>query len=172
MLYLVFFLEFCKIGILAVGGGLVTIPFLFAISEKYGWYTKEQVTDFFAISQSLPGPIGNNIAVFVGYATASFWGALLAIVGLTIPAYLIISLVSKYIEKYQNNPYVENSLFGMRAASVALILFAGIEIFQLTVVDYKLLAMFVGSFLVYPFIKKFTVPFIFVAGAIGIFFKL
>lgn len=172
MIYLTLFLEFCKIGILAVGGGLVTIPFLFELSERYKWFSGEQIADMYAISQSLPGPIGNNMAVFAGYTTLGFWGGLLAITGLTLPAYIIISFISKYLEKYYLSFYVQNSLFGMRAASVALILFAGIQIATITITDTKLLFMFLASFAIIPFIRKYTVPFIFVAAAAGIAFEM
>lgn len=172
MIYLIIFLEFCKIGILAVGGGLVTIPFLFALSQKYAWFSEKQIADMYAISQSIPGPIGNNIAFFAGYEAGSFWGGFLAVLGLTVPAYIIIAFISKYIEKYYNNPYVQNSLFGMRAASVALILFAGIEIAKITITDNKMAIMFIACLAIAPFIKKYTVPAIFVAGAVGIFFEL
>lgn len=172
MIYLTLFLEFCKIGMLAVGGGLVTIPFLFVLSDKYNWFTSEQLTNMYAISQSIPGPIGNNIAVFAGYTTIGFWGGVLAVLGLTVPAYLIIAFISKYLEKYYQHPIVQNSLFGMRAASVALILFAGIEIAKITVTDTKLLIMFLVSFAIIPFIQKYTVLFIFVAAGAGIVFKM
>ena len=171
-IYFLIFLEFCKIGVLAFGGGLVTIPFLLDLSETYQWFTKGQIAEMIAISQSIPGPIGNNVAMFAGYTTAGFWGGVMAIFGLTIPAYLIISIFSKYIEKYYNTKIVQNLLFGMRAASVALILTAAIEITKISVLDLKSAIMLVASFLFIQFVRTNIFVYLVVSATIGIIFKL
>ncbi|MDD4556373.1 MAG: chromate transporter [Alphaproteobacteria bacterium] len=171
-IYLLIFLEFSKIGLLAVGGGLVTIPFLLDISERLGWFSAEQLTEMIAISQSIPGPIGNNIAMFAGFETAGFFGGLSAIIGLTVPAYLIISFVSKYIEKYYNHEIVQDCLFGMRAASVALIFTAGVEIAKLTITNTTLAIMFISSFIFIHFVKTNIFVYIIGSATLGILFKM
>ena len=63
----ILFSEFFKIGLFAVGGGLVTIPFLFELTRKYDWFSAQELMDMIAVSQSTPGPIGVNMATFAGY---------------------------------------------------------------------------------------------------------
>ena len=78
MIYLLLFFEFFKIGLLAVGGGLVTVPFLFDLSEAYGWFSTSDLANMIAVSESTPGPIGVNMATFAGYNACGIMGALLA----------------------------------------------------------------------------------------------
>ena len=69
MVYLQLFYEFFKAGLFAIGGGMATLPFLYDISDKTGWYTYGQLADMVAISESTPGPIGVNMATYVGFTT-------------------------------------------------------------------------------------------------------
>ena len=85
MIYLLLFLEFCKMGLFTVGGGLAALPFLYEMAEKYGWFTSGEVTDMIAISQSTPGPIGINAATFAGMKIAGIPGAVCATVGFCTP---------------------------------------------------------------------------------------
>ena len=81
MMYLRLFFEFFKVGLFAVGGGMATFPFLSALADKTGWYTQGQLADMVAISESTPGPIGVNMATYVGFTTRGIPGALVATVG-------------------------------------------------------------------------------------------
>ena len=96
MIYLVLFWEFCKIGLLAIGGGLVTIPFLMELTDKYDWFSKQQLADMIAVSESTPGPIGVNMATYGGFNAAGIWGGLAATLGLVFPSLVVIVLISKY----------------------------------------------------------------------------
>ena len=77
MIYLQLFWEFFKTGLFTVGGGLASLPFLYDISDRTGWYTYSQLADMIAISESTPGPIGINMATYVGFTSAGFFGAFL-----------------------------------------------------------------------------------------------
>ena len=132
MIFLSLFYEFFKAGLFAVGGGLATIPFLKEISAKTGWFTLSQLTDMIAISESTPGPMGVNCATYVGFETAGILGSIIATIGLITPSVIIIILISKILEKFRNNRYVDAAFFGLRAASVALIAEAGISVAALT----------------------------------------
>ena len=70
MIYILLCLEFFKIGLFAVGGGLVTVPFLFDLAEVYGWFSTAELTDMIAVSQSTPGPMGINMATYKTRSTA------------------------------------------------------------------------------------------------------
>ena len=86
MIFLQLFYEFFKTGLFAVGGGLATLPFLEDISQRTGWFTSAQLADMLAISESTPGPIGVNMATYVGFETAGILGSLCATVGLVMPS--------------------------------------------------------------------------------------
>ena len=99
MILLKMFWEFFKTGLFTVGGGLATLPFLYRIAEKTGWFTAEDVGTMIAVSESTPGAIGVNMATYVGYMTKGILGAIVATIGLVVPSIIIIVLVSKINRK-------------------------------------------------------------------------
>ncbi len=76
MIYLQLFFEFFKAGLFAIGGGLATIPFLTDIGQRTGWFTSGELANMIAISESTPGPMGVNMATYVGFHTGGIAGAL------------------------------------------------------------------------------------------------
>lgn len=121
MILLRLFFEFFKTGLFAVGGGLATLPFLSAMGEKTGWFTQTELADMIAVSESTPGPIGVNMASYVGYTVHGWAGALTATVGLTLPSFLVILLIAAFLKSYRDNRYVNAAFYGLRPASTALI---------------------------------------------------
>ena len=107
IIYLKLFWEFFKAGLFAIGGGMATVPFLQEISRKTGWYTAGDLADMIAVSESTPGPIGVNMATYVGYTTVSrlfgpvagILGGILSTVGLVMPSVIIILIVARFLEK-------------------------------------------------------------------------
>ena len=97
MLYLRLFWEFFKTGLFAVGGGLATLPFLQDMSGRTGWFTHAQLADMLAVSESTPGPIGVNMATYVGFTTGGVGGALVATLGLVTPSVIVILIVAAVI---------------------------------------------------------------------------
>lgn len=122
------FWEFFKIGLFAVGGGAATLPFLMDLTEKKPWYTMEQLTDLIAISESTPGPLGLNMATYAGYHALGLGGGLVSTLGLVLPSVIIIILVAKFLENFNENPYVQAAFKGIRPAVTALI---GAAVFSL-----------------------------------------
>ena len=135
MIYLQLFYEFFKTGLFAVGGGLATLPFLEDISERTGWFTRAQLADMLAVSESTPGPIGVNMATYVGFETAGILGSLVATFGLVLPSLIIILLVVKVLEKFRTNRYVEAAFYGLRPASVAMVASAGLGVAAMALLD-------------------------------------
>lgn len=172
MIYFLLFYEFFLIGLMAIGGGLVTIPFLVELSETRAWFNLSELTDMIAISESTPGPIGVNMATFVGYKTADILGGIVATFGLTLPSFLILLLFSKYIMQYKNCSTFQNILFGIRPAALALILYAGIVIAKLSVTSWKIAGFTFGFFLLQYFFKKSPILYIIMGAVIGIVFRL
>lgn len=121
MIYFQLFIEFCKVGLFTVGGGLAALPLLYDIAENFNWFTRTEVIDMIAISQSTPGPIGINMATFAGYNAAGISGALIASISTTIPAFFIVITIAKMLRKFQESPLVQGAFYGLRPAVAALI---------------------------------------------------
>ena len=120
-LYLQLFWEFFKTGLFAGGGGMATLPFLYDISNKTGWFTHAQLADMVAVSESTPGPIGVNMATYVGFVTGGVGGAVVATLGLIAPSILIILIIAAFLKAFRDSKYVDGAFYGLRPASTALI---------------------------------------------------
>jgi chromate transporter len=136
VLYLRLFWEFFKTGLFAIGGGMATIPFLYDMSAATGWFTSEDVANMIAVGESTPGPIGVNMATYVGYLTGqgagglsgAILGAAIATVGLITPSIIIILIVAVFLKNFRDNRYVQNAFYGLRPASAGLIAAAGLSV--------------------------------------------
>ena len=138
MLLLRLFWEFFKTGLFAVGGGMATLPFLYNISDSTGWFTHAQLADMIAVSESTPGPIGVNMATYVGFTTAGIPGAVIATVGLVTPSVIIILLIARVLAAFRQNKYVDAAFYGLRPCSVGLIAAAGLMVVKIALFDFDL----------------------------------
>ena len=125
MILLRLFWEFFKTGLFSVGGGLATLPFIYNISDKTGWFTHQQIADMIAVAESTPGPIGINMATYVGYTTAGVIGALIATLGIIMPDIIVILIIARFLQKFRDSQAVQDVFYGLRPASTALIAAAG-----------------------------------------------
>ena len=136
MIYLQLFWEFFKTGLFAVGGGMATIPFLYDLSDKTGWFSHNDLANMIAVGESTPGPIGVNMATYVGFVTGmqdagiptASLGAVVATLGLITPCVIIILIVAAILKSFRNNKYVNNAFYGLRPASTGLIAAAGFTV--------------------------------------------
>ncbi len=143
MLYLRLFWEFFKTGLFAIGGGMATIPFLYDMSDKTGWFTYTDLANMIAVGESTPGPIGVNMATYVGFVTgsqqggipAAILGAVAATIGLVAPSISVILIVAAILKSFRDNKYVTNAFYGLRPASTGLIAAAGISVVMSTMFD-------------------------------------
>ena len=138
MLYLRLFWEFFKTGLFAVGGGMATLPFLYSISDATGWFTHAQLADMIAVSESTPGPIGVNMATYVGFSTAGIPGAVVATLGLITPSVIIILIIAKVLAAFRQNKTVDAAFYGLRPCSVGLIAAAGLLVVKIALFDVEL----------------------------------
>lgn len=129
MIFLQLFWEFFKTGLFAVGGGLATIPFLQEITQKYPWFTQNDLLDMIAISESTPGPMGVNSATYAGFHAAGIPGSLVATCSLVLPSVIIIILVSRALTRFRDSKLVQDGFYGLRPASAGLIFGAILEVF-------------------------------------------
>lgn len=186
------FWEFFKTGLFAIGGGMATVPFLQDISAKTGWFTSADLANMIAVSESTPGPMGVNMATYVGYTVGSqqlggtgmgVVGAVVATLGLISPSIVVILIVAYFLKRFRDSKLVDSVLYGLRPASVALISAAGVEIVLFAVlrvesiwriVDASLswkavvlaLAVFAGTNLI-PGLKKIHPIWFVVASAVA-----
>lgn len=146
MIYLQLFYEFFKTGLFSVGGGLATLPFLYDMSDRIGWFTHAQIADMLAISESTPGPIGVNMATYAGFEAAGILGSIIATLGLVMPSVIVILIIAMFLKKFRDNIYVERVFYGLRPASMAMITSSFISIVLIAIVNVPLFRE-TGSFL-------------------------
>ena len=136
MLYLTLFLEFLKIGLFTFGGGYAMIPLIKEAVLKHGWLSEEQFINMIGVSEVTPGPIAINMATYIGSTQAGILGAILCTLGVVLPAFIIMLLISILLKKYMKNKYVQSALSGIKFVAVALILASALTIFADVVFPY------------------------------------
>ena len=125
------FLIFLKIGAILLGGGYVILPILYnEFCDKRNLVSRNEITDYFALSQSLPGIIASNISIFVGYKLRGILGGITAIAGVTFCPFWTIVILASVISRIANLPIVQSILWGISIAVIALILLTVREIWQ------------------------------------------
>ena len=195
MMYLRLFFEFFKTGLFAVGGGMATIPFLYDIADSTGWFSYDDLANMIAVGESTPGPIGVNMATYVGFVTgmndSGFLGAILgavtATLGLITPSVIVILIIAAVLNSFRNNPLVEHAFYGLRPASTGLIAAAGIGVvvtnlfdlgagFSLQVVNWKGLALAIVLWLLTNKVKQtkklHPIVFIGLSAVVGVVFSM
>lgn len=128
--YIRIFYEFFKVGLFSIGGGLATLPFLADMGARTGWFTNTDLMNMLAVSESTPGPIGINMATYVGYTIGGLSGGVIATLGEICPSIIIILIIARILEKFRTNKYVNNAFYGLRPASTGLIGAALLGIFM------------------------------------------
>ena len=128
MIYLRLFWEFFKTGLFAVGGGLATLPFLREMGTRTGWFDPGTLADMVAVSESTPGPIGINMAAYVGYTVGGVPGGVIATLGEITPSVVVILIIAAFLKAFRDNRRVDAAFYGIRPASTALIAAAGIDL--------------------------------------------
>lgn len=140
--------SFFKTGLFAVGGGLATIPFLYEMSDVYGWFSHNDILNMLAIAESTPGAIGINMATYsgfnVGRTLAGIWGALgggvLATLSLALPSVIVILIIARVLDRFRTNRFVTGGFYVLRPASTALIGAAAIGVILAVFFDVEKLS--------------------------------
>jgi len=151
MIYFQLFYEFFITGLLIFGGGLAAIPFLRQMGENNGWFTSTELIDMIAISEATPGPIGVNMATYVGFSVAGIPGAVIATFALVLPSVLIALIVARLMVRFKENSIVQAALYGLRPASLGLISTAGIAVFCLVVFGAELRDLLSDHLLIFDY---------------------
>ena len=187
MTLLLMFLEFFKTGLFAIGGGLATLPFLYNMADKYDWFTRSDLADMIAVSESTPGPIGINMATYVGFHTAGVLGAVVTTTALVLPSLIVIMIVASFLKRFSESFYVKSAFYGLRPAVTGLIAAAAFEIYRITLLaiepfletrnllnlfQWKNILLFAVLFILNKKVKWHPVFIILIAAAAGIVFQL
>lgn len=151
MIYVKLFLQFFQIGLFSFGGGYATLPFLYHITETHKWFTTQQLTDMIAISSITPGPIGINMATFAGYTTAGIIGSALATFAIILPSYLIVILISKLLNKFNDNKNLRAAIYALKPAGCGLLAAIGVN---LIITNSSLIGMLFLLAMFYISLKK------------------
>nr|WP_263326820.1 chromate transporter [Neobacillus sp. Marseille-Q6967] len=154
------FWTFFRISPVTFGGGYAMVPSIVKeVVEKKKWLTDDDITEVIALSQSIPGAIGVNLATFIGFRIRGFKGALAAIIGVSLPTFLIVLTLGIFYYSFHDNPKLEAAFISIRVTIVAIIVYAAIKIGKTAVVDKTTFGiMFIGVpvlFFIHPIIAIF-----------------
>lgn len=157
MIYVYLFTMFFRIGVFGFGGGLAMLPLIFQSVQEFGVMSQQDFSDLVALSQVTPGPIAVNAATFVGYNYAGLPGALMATLGVSLPSFILILIVCKFIEKFYDSKGIQGAFFGIRPVTVGLIGAAVIYVSEDvlvkgTVITSKLISEGIGYYNIVPIV--------------------
>lgn len=175
--------EFFKTGLFAVGGGLATIPFLQDMAGKYGWFDLSTLSTMIAVSESTPGPIGVNMATYVGYIALGPLGGIISTLALVCPSIIVILIIANMFEKFKESKIVKQVFNGIRPFVVGLIIAACLDLFLTTLLNLELgfglqmfsilsIVIFIVLLFIYNKFKINPILIIVIGAIIGIVIKL
>ena len=148
------FWTFFKIGAFTFGGGYAMIPLIQReVVENHGWLDDEDIMSVIAISESTPGPVAINMATFVGYRTAGVLGSTMATLGVVLPSFVIILLVSGVLRRFYDLEPVRYAFMGIRAGVLALIAKALWTLYKKCPHDLLSYILMMAAFIVVAFFK-------------------
>ncbi len=163
---------FFKMGAVTFGGGYAMLPILEReVVENKKWATKEEIMDYYAVSQALPGIIAVNVSVFIGHRKAGIAGAVAAALGMISPCILIITIIAACLSNFQNNVYVKRALAGISVCVSALILHAVVGLWKKGVTDLFGVVIFATVFLCTLFLDLSPILYVLTAAGLGIAFR-
>lgn len=190
MIWLRLFIEFFKTGLFSIGGGLATIPFLRAMSESTKWFDSETLSTMVAVGESTPGPIGVNMATYVGFTVghdnggilSALFGGFLATFALVLPSVIIILVVAKVLAVFKENKIVARLFYAIRPAVTGMIASAALMMIKsgvftkggnfLHALDIKAGILFVALLIFTQKVKLHPIFYIIIAGAVGAIFSM
>lgn len=171
---LTLFLTFFKIGLFTFGGGYAMVAVIERdVVENKRWILSEDFLDLIAIAESTPGPLAINSATYIGYKVAGFFGALCCTLGVVLPSFIIIFVISLFFNKFMELEYVRYAFRGIQACVAYLIITAGLKMFKSlkkTVFNYALVCVTVGALVALELfgISFSTIYFILIGAGIGV----
>ena len=190
MIFLQLFIEFFKTGLFSIGGGLATIPFLKAMGTNFGWFTPETLSNMIAVGESTPGPIGVNMATYVGYTigmerfgiAGAILGGAIATFALVLPSIIIILIIARILKEFKENKLVARAFYSIRPAVTGMIATAAIAMIKsgiftgegnlLRAINIKSAILFIVLLFFTNKIKLHPIFYIIIAGITGVIFSM
>lgn len=167
------YIEFFLLGIQMLGGGYVLIPLMQkSLIEKRNWITQEELTDFYALSQSIPGILAANISTFIGYKLRGKVGAFLALTGITTSPVISILLIATIVDLLLKISYIQSIFWGVGIAVIILIYLSIKEMWTNSVNDFPTWIIFLTACGLSLFLKISPVYIIIGSMIFGIIVKL
>lgn len=169
---------FFKVGLFTIGGGLVAIPLVQQEVVERGLITASEFYNMVAVAESTPGPIGINVATYVGYSQFGILGALVSTISFIIPSFFIVSFLAGLLRKYRKSPLVINWFLYIKAAIVGLIGYSLVNVvihvffteeYQL-ILDIRPLILLIGLSVVYYYLKDKPWVVIIIGAVTGVLF--
>lgn len=167
-------LTFTRIGLFTFGGGYAMIPLIDDLCvEKKKWITHDEMINITVIAESTPGPIAVNCATFVGYKQAGILGSIFATLGIIIPSFIVIWIVSRFLDRFLEIKLVANAFRGIKAAVAVLIISAGLKLLKSLPKNAFNIAILICSLVLMLLISIFswkfsTISMLLIAGTIGL----
>ncbi len=172
MIYLRLFWEFFKIGLFAIGGGPATLPFLIELGNRTGWYTEVDVADMLAVAESTPGPMGINMATYVGFRQGGILGGVITTLGEITPSIIIILIIAAVLQKFKESNVVTDAFHTIRPASAGLIAAAVFGIWRLVCFtggfEWRSFVLAILLFVAVHFTKKHPLLYIGIGAVVGV----
>jgi len=168
---LTLFVTFMKIGVCTFGGGYSMMPILQReVVNGKGWASDEEIMDYYVVGQCTPGVIAVNVATFIGQKVAGVFGGIFATLGLIFPSYVIICLISAFLQRFAELSFVQHAFSGIRIAVCALVINTVVGMIKKSVKDALTFAILVCTFVAVAFFEVSPVIIVPSVALIGLFF--
>ena len=167
------FKTFFKVGTLLLGGGYVILPILQSeLIEKRNWIDDDELCEYYALSQSIPGLIAANLSIFVGYKLRRTGGAFAAILGMITPAFISIIIIAKLLEEIVHFKFIQSNFWGVGIGVLMLLFLAVKELWRKSVVDKFTCWVFFLTFILSTCFKAPPAALIILAIFIGLWLQV
>lgn len=180
------FFTFAKIGLVGFGGGMAILPLIYQSVSEFNAIDEEEFANLFAISQATPGPLAVNAATFSGFETAGIPGALAATIGAAFPAFILVAICVKFLNKYKESQLVQGAFTGIRPVAVGMIMAGFLMMAETTLVSGSIFditsfgevfdvikpvqtVMIIATFIAAKKFKVSALKLIFIMGILGAF---
>lgn len=166
------YIQFLILGIQLLGGGYVIVPLMKrAFIENRQWITEEELTDYYAVSQSIPGIIAANISIFVGYKIRGKAGATAAILGIITSPIICIILIALILDKLLQFPFIQSIFWGVGVAVIILLYLSVKEIWKNSVNDIFSSVIFLATLFLSLYCKISPAKIIVLSLIVGVSYK-
>jgi chromate transporter len=170
MIYILLMYTFAKIGLFSFGGGYAMLPLITReVVDSHAWISSQGLVDMIAIAQMSPGPISINLATFIGFDQAGFWGSAMATFGVVFFTSMLVLVAAKALLTHPDHIITRGFFKGIRPAVISFVAAAILSLYPVSVPDTKSFILMLGAFLAFGKCKLPPIPIVLVSGLIAAF---